>query len=266
MQAHINGIGTEFSINGDAGPWVVMSHSLGCDISMWDRQMASLTQRCRVLRYDTRGHGRSGATAGPYSLDMLADDAVQLMAHLGIQRAHWVGFSMGGMIGQTVALNHPTLLESIVLADSTSAHTATPTSMWQERIQIAKAEGMAPLVEPALSRWFTERFRIEHAEEVQKLGNIIRATSVDGWAGCCAAISEIETTDRLSEIECPALVMVGEHDIGTPISAALDMHRNLKNSVLAVISDAAHMTCIEQPSQFNRALAIFLDSFQSRKP
>lgn len=263
MRTTINGIDIDYAIDGGQGPWVIMSHSLGCDQAMWDHQLDALKGHYRLLRYDTRGHGASGGSQPPYTLDLLADDALKLMDHVGIDKAHWVGFSMGGMIGQVFALKHPERLHSIVLADTTSAHTSTPHSMWAERIRIAREQGMEPLVKPAISRWFTEGFRTADPQETERIASMIRSTSVAGWCGCCAAIADIDTTARLHEIPCPALVMVGEFDIGTPLAAALDLQRHLTASTLVVISDAAHMTCVEQPAQFNRALRQFLDSVRT---
>lgn len=260
MRAHVNGVDLEYSIEGEQGPWLVMSHSLGCNRSMWDLQMAALTKRHRVLRYDTRGHGASEAPAGVYTLEQLADDAAALMDHASVECATWVGFSMGGMIGQVFALRHAHRLRSLVLADTTSEHHATPLSVWDERIRIAHEQGMHPLVEPAIGRWFTPTFRAACPEMVAPVGASIAATPVNGWAGCCAAIASVHTTPQLGKITCPVLVLVGEHDIGTPLASALTIHRHLPQSTLVVISDAAHMTCIEQPAQFNRAMLMFLDS------
>ena len=147
-----------------------------------------------------------------------------------------------------------------MLADTTSEHHATPQSIWDERIRVAREQGMQPLVQPAIGRWFTQAFRDAHPAVVAPVAAMIASTSVNGWAGCCAAIAAVHTTPRLHEIACPALVIVGEHDIGTPLASALTIHRHLPDSVLVVIADAAHMTCIEQPAQFNRALRMFLDS------
>ncbi len=260
MHAHVNGVGVEYAVEGDAGPWLVMSHSLGCTHAMWDPQIAALSGRYRVLRYDTRGHGKSEAPPGPYTLDQLADDAAALMDHLGIAQATWVGFSMGGMIGQVFALRHPARLQALVLADTTSEHHATPQSIWDERIRVAHEQGLLPLVQPAIGRWFTQAFREARPTIVAPVADMIANTTVNGWTGCCAAIAAVHTTDRLREVACPALVMVGEHDVGTPLASALTLHRHLPNSVLVVIADAAHMTCIEQPDQFNRALRVFLDA------
>lgn len=260
MRTTINGIEVEYEIQGQSGPWLVLSHSLGCSMSMWDPQMPALVGHYRVLRYDTRGHGQSGASAGPYTLNLLADDAAALMLHVGIDRAVWVGFSMGGMIGQTFALKYPSMTQAMVLADTTSEHHATPHSVWDERIRLALEQGMAPLVQPAVGRWFTKVFREQNPDLVASVAKTIGHTSVQGWAGCCAAIAAVNTTSELHRIDCPALVIVGEHDIGTPLASALTIHRALPDSVLALVSDAAHMTCIEQPSQFNRALRQFLDA------
>ena len=260
MRTSINGTEVEYAIDGTQGPWLVMSHSLGCNIAMWEPQMSALAERYRILRYDTRGHGLSGATSGAYTLEQLADDAAGLMDHVGVDRAVWVGFSMGGMIGQTFALKYPARTLGLVLADTTSEHHATPQSVWDERIRVALENGMAPLVQPAIGRWFTQAFREAHPAIVAPVADVIATTSVHGWVGCCAAIASVHTTPRLHEIACPALVIVGEHDIGTPLASALTIQRELPDSVLAVISDAAHMTCIEQPAQFNRAVRQFLDS------
>jgi 3-oxoadipate enol-lactonase len=167
---------------------------------------------------------------------------------------------MGGMIGQVFALRHAARLQALVLADTTSEHHATPQSIWDERIRVAREQGMQPLVQPAIGRWFTQAFRDAHPDIVAPVAAMIAGTSVNGWAGCCAAIAAVHTTPRLHEIACPALVMVGEHDIGTPLASALTIHCHLPDSVLVVIADAAHMTCIEQPAQFNRALRMFVDS------
>jgi 3-oxoadipate enol-lactonase len=262
MKATINHIDVDYLVHGNKGPWIILSHSLGCTKAMWEPQIEMLEKSFRVITYDTRGHGGSGSAGGQYTLDLLADDALGLLDYLGVEKVHWLGFSMGGMIGQTFALRYPERLASIVLADTTSAHTATPVSMWEERIRIAKTQGMDPLVQPAINRWFTETFRNSSPNVVEPVASMIRSTSVDGWAGCCAAIASIHTTDRLKEIECPAMVIVGEFDVGTPLSAALEMHNNLKQSVLVLISNAAHMTNIEQPAQFNRALELFYNTFK----
>ena len=251
-----------YLIEGD-GPWVTMSHSLACNISMWDEQAALLVNNgYRVLRFDTRGHGRSAAPAGGYTLDELAEDVHELFATLGITRTHWVGLSMGGMIGETYALQHPDVFESMVLADTTSRRPPGADRMWGERIAIAREHGMEALVESTLARWFTDPYRQSRPDVMARIGADIRNTPVDGYGGCCHAISKVDVLDRLPEIRCPVLIMVGEHDHGTPPDMAREIHRNLPGSSLLVIPSAAHLSNIEQPEIFNRALLEFLAKVQ----
>lgn len=257
MKLDVNGNTVNYTIDGE-GPWLALSHSLACNLGMWDDQMPVLTRKYRVLRYDTRGHGQSGAPSGNYTLEQLADDAKGLLDALGIRRTHWVGLSMGGMIGQTFALRYPGVFQSMVLADTTSRRAPDAAKLWGDRIRIAREQGMAPLVEPTLARWFTEPYRKSHPEVVERIAAGIRATPPAGYAGCCDAISKIDLTDRLHEIECPTLVIVGEQDMGTPPAMARAIHENLPGSELNIIPSAAHLSNIEQAQAFNDALTKFL--------
>ena len=158
MKARIGDIDIHYTIEGQ-GPWVTMSHSLACDISMWDAQAVLLAPHYTVLRFDTRGHGQSSAPAGPYTMNMLAGDVHGLLQHLKIEHTHWVGLSMGGMIGQAYALAQPGVFSSLVLADTTSRRPPNAAQMWGDRIKLAHDKGMTALVEGTLSRWFTEPYR-----------------------------------------------------------------------------------------------------------
>jgi len=258
VKVRANGIDLHYTIEG-AGPWLVMSHSLACDSAMWDEQAALLAKRFKVVCFDTRGHGRSDAPPGAYSLELLADDAKGLLDALGARSAHWVGLSMGGMIGQTLALKYPGIFKSLVLADTTSYYPPEMAPMWAERIKTAKAQGMEPLVEPTLGRWFTEPFRKSRPERVQPIADAIRSTPVAGYVGCCSAIPQINVTARLKEITCPALVIVGEQDPGTPVAMARTIQENLPGAELVVIPSAAHLANIEQPGAFNHALTRFYE-------
>ena len=150
MKMKTNGIELHYTVEGE-GPWMTLSHSLACDSSMWDPQMALLTKRFKVLRFDTRGHGQSDAPDADYTLDQMADDVHGLLTGLGITKTHWMGLSMGGMIGQAYALKHPGMFASMVLADTTSRRPPNAAAMWGERMQIARTKGMEGLVEPTLS-------------------------------------------------------------------------------------------------------------------
>jgi len=257
MKIKANGIEINYLVEGE-GPWVTMSHSLACDLHMWDPQIAVLTSKYKVLRYDTRGHGRSGAPGGEYTLDQLADDAKALLDALGIQRTHWVGLSMGGMIGQTFALKYPGVFRSMVLADTTSRRAPDAAKLWGERIRIAQEKGMDALVEGTLARWLTEPYRNTRKDVVARIADGIRNTPAAGYIGCSQAISKIDLTARLKEIRCPALVVVGEQDTGTPPAMAREIHENLPGSEFKVIASAAHLSNIEQAQTFNEAMTDFL--------
>lgn len=264
MKTKVNGIEIHYEIEGE-GPWVVMSHSLACDLTMWDPQVPALRTRYRVLRYDTRGHGGSSAPAGEYTLEELAADLKGLLDALGVSRAHFVGLSMGGMIGQAFALRYPGVLASLVLADTTSRRPPDAAKLWGERIAVARERGMGALVESTLARWFTEPYRRAHPEVMERIGRTIRQTPVAGFIGCCHAISRVDYLDRLKEIRVPALVIVGEQDPGTPPEAARAIHENLPGSELRVIASAAHLSNVEQAPAFNEALVGFLDRVSARR-
>ncbi|MCZ7566715.1 MAG: 3-oxoadipate enol-lactonase [Burkholderiales bacterium] len=240
------------------GPWITMSHSLACSLHMWDEQAALLARHFKVLRFDTRGHGASDAPDGPYSLEMLADDLKGLLDALDIKRTHFVGLSMGGMIGQVFALRYPGVLRTLVLADTTSRYPAEAAGVWAERIKVAESRGMEPLVAPTLERWFTEPFRAANPDKVRRIAQMIRTTPVAGYAGCSHAIPKIDVSARLRELDAPALVIVGERDTGTPVAMAREIHESYPGSELVIIPSAAHLANVEQPEAFNAALADFL--------
>jgi len=257
MKIKANGIDIHCEIEGE-GPWVTLSHSLACNLNMWDPQMPALTKNYKVLRYDTRGHGQSSAPSGEYTLDQLADDLKALLDALKIRQTHFVGLSMGGMIGQAFALKYPGVFESMVLADTTSRRPPDAAKMWGERIATAREKGMDALVDPTLGRWFTDSYRSARKDVMERIGKAIRTTPVAGFIGCCHAISRVDYLDRLKAIRIPTLVMVGEHDHGTPPEAARAIHQNLPGSELKIIASAAHLSNVEQAQVFNDALTGFL--------
>ena len=255
MKVSVNGTGIHYEVHGDSGPWLTLSHSLACSSAMWAPQITEFSKRFRVLAFDTRGHGKSDAPSGAYTLEQLAGDLDGLLKHLKIDKTHYCGLSMGGMIGQTFALSHPGVFQSLTLADTTSRYPAEGAATWADRIKTAQTQGMQPLVEPTLARWFTEPFRKSHPDIVKTIGAQIAATPVAGYAGCCQAIPKINVTQRLKEITCPILVIVGEQDMGTPLAMAKEIHDNAPGSQLVVLSPAAHISNLEQPEAFNKALA-----------
>ena len=261
MKIKANGIEMNYSLDGPAGgPVVTLSHSLATDFSMWDPQLEALRARYRVLRYDTRGHGGTDAPASAYTLEQLADDARALLAALGIARTHWVGLSMGGMIGQTIALKTPEIFQSLVLADTSSRIPPEAKPLWQERIGTAEKQGMEPLVAPTIARWFTPPFIESRKDVVDRVRQMIRATPGKGYAGCCHAIAALDLTDRISAITVPTQIIVGAEDQGTPVAASQAIHERIKGSQLEIIKSASHLSNLEQPEAFTRTLVGFLGS------
>jgi 3-oxoadipate enol-lactonase len=255
MKAKVNGTELYYELSGSEGaPWLILSHSLACTVRMWDPQVAAFQDRYRILNYDMRGHGASAAPAGPYSFDMLADDVLALMKALGIQRATFMGLSIGGMIGQTLALRQPAAFERMVLADT--GHTQTPETLkqWEERIRVAETQGMKPLVPSTMERWFTPAFR-ERAE-AKKIAEIVAATPVNGYVGCSRAIMKLDTTARLKDIRLPLLAITGEADGAAAGTRYIGEH--VPGAKFVSIAQAAHIANIEQAEKFNQALRAFL--------
>ena len=263
MKLKANGIEINYEIEGE-GPVVTFSHSLACNLSMWDEQVRALKGRYRVLRFDTRGHGQTSAPSAAYTLEQLAADLKGLLDGLGITATHFVGLSMGGMIGQVFALEHPGMIQSLVLCDTTSRYPAAAAPVWEDRIKTVGAKGMAPMVAPTLERWFTAPFRARRRDLMEKVGAMIGSTPAPGYIGCCHAIPKINVTDRLKDVRCPALVIVGEEDPGTPVDMAREIHAALPAAELAILARASHLSNLEQPAEFNRALGGFLDKVSGR--
>lgn len=259
MKAKTNGIETYYEVHGkESAPWLVLSHSLACSVRMWDPQIEALKASYRILAYDTRGHGASGAPKGEYTLEMLADDLKALLEAVGAKNPHYCGLSMGGMIGQSFALKYPGVLKTLVLADTTSRFPPEVLPTWTQRIQVAEEKGMQPLVQPTLERWFTEAFRKSNPGPVEGIAKLIASTPVPGYVGCCHAIPKVNTTARLKEIKAPILVICGDKDPGTPPAMSKEMHENAPGSKLVMIPDAAHLANLEQPAAFTKALQDFI--------
>jgi len=259
MRIPANGIAINYTLEGPASaPVVTLSHSLATDLRMWDAQAAALAATYRVLRYDTRGHGGTDAPGGAYSLDLLAEDARALLRALGIPRTHFVGLSMGGMVGQVLGIQSPGLLESLTLCDTSSRVPLEARPMWDDRIRVAEAQGMEPHVEATIGRWFTAPFRERHPEVVDPVRAMIRSTSPVGYAGCCHAIKMLNLTDRIAAVTTPTLILVGEDDPGTPVAASRTIHERIRGSQLVILKSASHLSNLEQAAAFNEALLGFL--------
>ncbi len=243
-------------------PVVVLSNSLMSTLAMWEPQMGVLTPHFRVLRYDTRGHGDSDTTPGPYTISMLADDVVAMLDALGIEKAHFVGLSKGGMIGQQFGARHGGRALSLSLCDTASE--MPPRSMWEERFEIARRDGIEGLVDGTIKRWFTADFIERAPQEVDKVRSMIRRTGVDGYIACASAVRDMNQTAILSSIRVPTLIIVGESDPACTVAQSQVLHREIPGSQLTIIPRAAHLANIEQPDLFNDALIGFLLDVDSR--
>ena len=259
MRIKVKGIQINYELSGKAGAAVVMlSHSLGSSLVMWEPQMRAIEPHYRVLRYDTRGHGSTDGPTGPYTLEQLGEDAIGLVDALSIDVVHWVGLSLGGMVGQYLALNQPHRLRGLVLCDTAAIMPKEGQAMRQERIETARNKGMQALLQPTLERWFTPPFLKQNSQEVTLIRNQFLATPVEGYIGCIEAIKGLNYLDRLREIKTPTLIIVGEDDLGTPVTTSKAMQKRIPDSKLVVLPAAAHLSNVEQADAFNSTIPDFL--------
>jgi 3-oxoadipate enol-lactonase len=258
MQVQANGISMHYTMDGPVdAPVVVLGHSLSANLGMWDSQMHALAQY-RVLRYDTRGHGATEAPAADYTLALLADDLFGLLDSLGLDQVHFVGLSMGGMIGQVAAVTDQSRFLSLSLCDTTSTVPEALHSTWHERIETVRADGVESLVTSTIDRWFSTHYQVQASIEVDKIRAMIRSTAVEGYCGCCYAIMGLNITDQLPAITVPTLLIVGEDDPATPVAAHQVINQRIAGSELVVIPDALHLSNVEQRDAFNTVLCGFL--------
>jgi 3-oxoadipate enol-lactonase len=257
-QIDANGIAIRYRFDGPAdAPVVLFSNSLGTRLEMWDPQLPAVSQRYRMLRYDSRGHGESAAPAGPYTIELLAADAVGLLDALGIERAHFCGLSKGGMVGQMLGARHPERLLSLTLC-STACH-MEPKHLWSERIKVAQEQGMAALADGVVERWFTEAYRAEPSILLERVREMIIATPAHGYAACCAAIRDMDLRETIRAIRLPTQIIVGADDPATPPAKAEEIHERIPHARLEVMPAAAHLLNIEQDVAFDASLLAFLD-------
>ncbi len=249
--------GIDYSVEGQ-GPVLVLAHSLAANRDMWEPQMDLLRPHFTVVRFDVRGHGRSRVSEPPYAMADLAADASDVLDEVGAERATWVGLSLGGMIGLTLALAEPGRIERLVVADSTAAYPPPAHQMWRERIAAVEAGGMAAIAEATLGRWFTQGFRERELATVERIRRMILGTDPKGFVGAAGAIIGYDVSARLGEISCPTLIMVGAEDQATPPAMSEALARGIPGAELDMIPDAAHIASIEQAGAFNARLAKFL--------
>jgi 3-oxoadipate enol-lactonase len=262
MQVKNNGSTFNCRVDGERGSWVLLSHGLATDISMWDELTDALKDRYRVLRYDARGHGGTAATDSDYTLDQLVADAVSILDAFGVEQTHFAGLSMGGMIALGLMLDHPKRIKSAVIADS--RHTTTPqfTEAWLSRAEAVCKGGIEAIVESTVKRWSSAGLAERNPAVIKRMETMIRNTSALGYRGCAAALARLNYGHRLGEIDTPTLVICGTEDHGAPPENTRQMHSMIKGSRFLEIEEAGHISNIEKPEIFNTAVAKLFDNVE----
>ncbi len=254
-----SGVTLNTAVDGEAGkPWIVLSNSLGANLSMWDPQIEFLTQSYRVLRYDTRGHGQSDAPAGPYSFADLVGDVIALMDAHEIETADFMGLSMGGMTGLGLALDHFDRVSRVVCADGRADAPGPFREMWDHRIATVEANGLEGIVDGTLASWFTEAWRLENPEHVSDIRAMVLGNDAAGYIACCRALKQLDYLKRLGDVSIPVLFVGGSEDKGAAPQVMQAMADATPGGRYVEIPDAAHVANINQPAAFNQAISGFL--------
>jgi len=258
--ALVNGITLHYRIDvaaNHAAPWLVLSNSLGSDLSMWAPQITAFAQHFRVLRYDTRGHGHSDAPRGPYSIEQLCDDVIGLLDALKIERAHFCGLSMGGLTGVALGARHGHRFERLVLCN-TAARIGSP-QVWKPRAANCRANGMPAMADTILPRWFTPGFMAREPLVIAQMRDVLAHTDSEGYAANCDAIDATDLASEVASIAAPTLVIAGTHDPAAPPAQGRQLATALPRGRYAEL-DASHLSNIELAELFTHTVLDFLQA------
>ena len=247
------------------GPPVVLSHALGLDLHMWDGFAARLAATHTVLRYDHRGHGGSAMPPGPYTMDDLVDDAARVIREWGRGPVAWVGLSMGGMVGQGLAVRSPELLRCAVLANTTARYPEAAASTWAARIAAVEQGGMAAVAGAVVERYLHADFRAAHPETAAMLRDELLRTDPRGYVACCHAVAAVDWLDRLAAVKVPTLVIAGGRDVGATPAMAEAIAGRIAGAELEVFADASHLSVAEMADAFAERVERFLHSLRRSK-
>lgn len=235
-------------------PRIVLVHSLALDASVWDEVIPELAPAAEVLAIDCRGHGRSDKAAGPYTVEMFADDLADVLDHVGWQDAVVAGCSMGGCVAQAFAARYPARVRGLVLIDTTAWYGADAPAEWRKRAATAKADGLTGMAAFQTTRWFGERFLAERPERVKAAMEVFTANDLDCYAATCAMLGDADLRASLAGVRCPVSVIVAEEDYATPVAAARSLQAAIPGATLQVLPGARHLTPIECPEVIARAI------------
>ena len=248
MKIQSNGISFNCVVEGPEGaPWVTCSHALANNLSLWDDVAAALRDRFRVLRFDNRGHGQTEVVPGPYTFPMLLKDAIGILDALEIEQTHWIGLSIGGMVGYGLGIHHGDRLKTIVACDSRPDAPPDYAAYFQSRIDKARAGGMDNVVETTIERWFTPEVRAKAPPVLDRVREMIRSTDPVGHEGCCEALKTLAYGPEIHKIQVPTLILGGAQDKGAPPEALAEAATKIPNGEHAVIPNAGHITPLENP-------------------
>jgi 3-oxoadipate enol-lactonase len=251
-----DGCPINYQMEGSAdAPVLMLCNSLGTNLHMWDDQAAAWSKHFRLVRYDRRGHGQSGAPKGPYSMDMLGRDALAVADAAGAKTFNWCGLSMGGMVGQWMGANARDRVQRLVL--SNTHYYYADKQPWHDRIKFAKDNGLEKLSGPQMERWFTKEFRDRSPQAVSKVVTMFVATKLDGFIGCCEAVRDIDFRATTPTISAPTMVIVGSKDPATLPEYGEAIQKMVKGAKLTSL-EAAHLSNIEQPNAYTDAVLAFL--------
>jgi len=255
--ANVNGVDIHYDLVGEQGPVLVLANSLGTDLVMWERQAEAFKDDFRVLRYNMRGHGSSGAPTGPYTIELLSRDLLALIDYLGFSKFSFCGISLGGMVGQWLAINAGNKLDKLVLAATTPNFLS---ANFEERIKTVREKGLAGIADNVVDRWFTRGFQEAAPRQVDRVAHMTTAASQAGYIACCEALMAANFEDSLSQIKTPTLCIVGIQDHATSVETVTALANAISGAKLVVIADGAHLINLEQPEEFNRILRDFLEN------
>ena len=247
-----------YELDGLAGaPALVLSNSLGTNLSLWDPQLSVFAKTFRLLRYDSRGHGQTSATPGEYSVEMLGRDVLQLLDALSLQRVNFCGLSIGGMTGMWLAVNAPQRLDRIVL--SNTAPKIGKLATWNERIKLVREGGTRAVAQPVVEKWFTPEFHTKHQDQIAKTRHMIESTSTDGYVGSCAAVRDFDFWEEVRTIRAQTLVIAGTYDQSVPLSDAQKLAKQIPGARYIELP-AAHISNVEAATRFTKELSNFLNT------
>jgi len=257
-KAAVNGFTIYYEVAGPStGPWLTFSNSLRLDHTQWWPQVAEFCKDFRVLTYDVRGHGQSSATRGFYTMDMLARDVVGLWDHLGIDKSHFCGLSLGGITGMELGINHGARVDRLVICDCRGDSPPDQVQQWKSRRDMVMEKGMTPLVAASIDPWFNADLKKTYGDAIQALAQTIEETSVEGYSGCAGALSDLSQADNASRIKNKTLYLVGSEDGPFP-GLMKKMHEDTAGSEYLVIEGATHVSNLTHPAEFNAAVRKFL--------